>query len=123
MKTLSMPKNRFFRCLYLLVRRFLRHNVGSQSAALAFYLLFTIFPFLIFISALLGLLQLDVAAILLVLGEVLPREVVDVVEMYLTYVGASPSPRLLLFGLNMGAWGYPSVTLRWAAAAHTARPP
>ena len=99
MKALSMPKNRFFRCLYLLVRRFLRHNVGSQSAALAFYLLFTIFPFLIFISALLGLLQLDVAAILLVLGEVLPREVVDVVEMYLTYVGASPSPRLLLFGL------------------------
>ena len=94
-----MPKNRGLRCLYLLVRRYLRHNVGSQSAALAFYMLFTLFPFLIFISALLGLLRLDVAAILAALGEVLPREVVEVVEMYLTYVGSQPSPRLLLFGL------------------------
>ena len=82
-----------------MVQRYLRHHVGSQSAALAFYLLFMLFPFLIFISALLGLLQLDVAGILLALGEFLPREVVDFLGMYLTYVGENPSPRLLLFGL------------------------
>jgi membrane protein len=80
-------------------RRYLRHNVGIQSAALAFYLLFTIFPLLIFISALLGLLQLDVAAILRTLEGLLPSEIVNFIEMYLTYVGASPSPRLLVFGL------------------------
>ena len=50
--------------MYLMVQRYLRHDVGIHSAALAFYLLFTIFPFLIFISALLGLLHLDVAEIL-----------------------------------------------------------
>jgi membrane protein len=80
-------------------RRYLRHNVGIQSAALAFYLLFTIFPLLIFISALLGLLQLDVAAILRALENLLPSEIVNFIEMYLTYVGANPSPRLLIFGL------------------------
>ncbi len=94
-----MPKNPFLRGIYLMVQRYLRHSVGIHSAALAFYLLFMIFPFLIFISALLGLLHLDVAAILLALGELLPREIVDFVEMYLTYVGANPSLRLLLFGL------------------------
>ena len=99
MKQLSPPKNPLFRTVYLLVRRFLRHNVGAQSAALAFYLLFMLFPFLIFISALLGLLQLDVAGILRVLSELLPTEVVDFAEVYLTYVGANPSPRLLMFGL------------------------
>lgn len=87
------------RCGYLLFRRYLRHNVAVQSAALAFYLLFTLFPLLIFVSALLGLLQLDVAAILQGLGEVLPREVVELAEMYLHYVGENPSPRLMLFGL------------------------
>ena len=56
--------NRAVRFVCLLVRRYLRHGVGIQSAALAFYLLFMIFPFLIFVSALLGLLQLDVAEIL-----------------------------------------------------------
>ena len=99
MKHFSPPKNPFFRAVYLLVRRFLRHNVGAQSAALAFYLLFMLFPFLIFISALLGLLHLDVAGILAVLAEFLPAQVVDVVEVYLTYVGSSPSPQLLVFGL------------------------
>ncbi len=95
----EMPKNRFWRGIYLMVQRYMRHNVGIQSAALAFYLLFMIFPFLIFISALLGLLQLDVAAILSMLNELLPREVVEFIGMYLTYVGENPNVRLLLFGL------------------------
>lgn len=99
MQILPLPKNKFLRFFFLMVQRYLRHNVAIQSAALAFYLLFTIFPFLIFISALLGLLQLDVAAILHALEELLPLEVVSLVEMYLTHVGSNPSPRLLLFGL------------------------
>ena len=94
-----LPKNRWLRGAYLMTQRYLRHNVGSQSAALAFYLLFMIFPLLIFISALLGLLQLDVAAILDALVEFLPTEVVSIVGMYLNYVGEDPSPQLLLFGL------------------------
>ena len=79
--------------------RYLRHRVGVQSAALAFYLLFMLFPFLIFISALLGLLHLDVAAILQALEEFLPQDVLDIIEMYLTHVGKTPNPQLLMFGL------------------------
>ena len=70
-----LPQNRLVRGIYLMVQRYLRHNVGSQSAALAFYLLFMIFPFLIFISALLGLLQLDVAGILAGLQEIHALEI------------------------------------------------
>ncbi|MBE6964358.1 MAG: YihY/virulence factor BrkB family protein [Ruminococcaceae bacterium] len=82
-----------------MVRRYLRHRVATQSAALAFYLLFTLFPFLIFISALLGTLQLDVAAILASLDDFLPRQVVDFAERYLIHVGENSSVRLLVFGL------------------------
>ena len=64
MRSLSPPKNRFLRGIYLMGRRYLHHSVAIQGAALAFYLLFTIFPLLIFVSALLGLLDLDVAAII-----------------------------------------------------------
>ena len=78
--------------------------MGVQSAALAFYLLFMIFPFLIFISALLGLLDLNVTAILLALGEFLPRDVVDIVRAYLVHVGESPSPKLMVFGLFFSIW-------------------
>ena len=46
---MELPKNRFLRGVYLLVQRYLRHNVGMQGAALAFYLLFMIFPLLIWL--------------------------------------------------------------------------
>lgn len=94
-----LPKNRLVRGVYLMVQRYLRHNVGSQAAALAFYLLFMIFPFLIFISALLGLLRLDVAAILTGLQEILPGEIIGLLEMYLSHVGENSNLRILLFGL------------------------
>lgn len=102
-KTL-VENNRFLRFLYLMVRRYLRHRVGMQGAALAFYLLFGLFPLLIFFSALLGLLRLDVAAILSALERVLPGDVVDFVGMYLTHVVRNPSRKLLVFGLVFSVW-------------------
>ena len=63
-----------------------------------------IFPFLIFISALLGLLDLNVTAILLSLGEFLPRDVIDIIRAYLVHVGQTSSPKLLVFGLFFSIW-------------------
>ena len=99
-----LPETPPLRFAYLLLRRYLRHQVGIQSAALAFYLLFTIFPFLIFISALLGLLDWDTAGILGELETLLPREVTDLLGRYLRYVGENASVRLLLFGLVFSVW-------------------
>lgn len=88
----TLPKNRFLRFWVLLAHRYLKHNVATQSAALAFYLLFMIFPFLIFISALLGLLNLNVAGIVSVLADFLPEVVLELTELYLTYVRGKPKP-------------------------------
>jgi len=116
----TLPEHPLLRCAFLLLRRYLRHQVGIQSAALAFYLLFMIFPFLIFISSLLGLLQLDVAAILRGLEEFLPGEVVALIGMYLAYVGANSSLRLLLFGLVFSVWFPMRVTNTLMRAVRTA---
>lgn len=100
----KLKENRFVLFCTLMVRRYLRHSVGAQAAALAFYLLFMIFPFLIFLSALLGLLQLDVAGILRALGEVMPREAVNLIGTYLSYVQENSSIRLAVFGLVFSVW-------------------
>lgn len=99
MRNETAPGHRLVRFCALLGRRYLSHSVGLQSAALAFYLLFSIFPFLIFISALLGLLHFNVVGILSALHDFLPAEVLDLIKMYLIYVREHSSPRLLLFGL------------------------
>lgn len=95
----TLPKNPFLRFCVLMVHRYNKHNVAVQSAALAFYLLFMIFPFLIFISALLGLLDLNITGVMAFLADFLPAEVVELTEMYLTYVSDNPSPQLMVFGL------------------------
>ncbi|MCI2057708.1 MAG: YihY/virulence factor BrkB family protein [Oscillibacter sp.] len=94
-----LPRSRLVRGSYLMLRRYLSHNVAIESAALAFYLLFTIFPLAIFFSALLGLLHMDVTAVLADVANFLPRDVVNLLQVYLGYVRRSPSVRLMLFGL------------------------
>ena len=100
----KLPENPVIRFFCLMVRRYLRHGVGAQAAALAFYLLFMIFPFAIFLSALLGLLHLDVAGIVRALGEVMPREAVELIGSYLAYVQNNSSVQLAVFGLVFSIW-------------------
>lgn len=98
-KSVRPPENGFLRGCWLMVNRYLGHNVPIQAAALAFYLLFMIFPLTIFFSALLGQLHLDVTGLTHAAGEFLPSEVVELLGMYLQYVTDNPSLKLLLFGL------------------------
>ena len=116
----TLPKNRFLRFCVLMVHRCGRHNVATQSAALAFYLLFMIFPFLIFISALLGLLDLNITGMMSVLSDFLPEEVVDLLRMYFTYVTDNPSPQLMVFGLVFSIYFPMRATNSLMAAVRTA---
>lgn len=89
----------FGRLITRLVKQFFAHDVGRSSAALAYYLLFALFPFLIFLSSLLGLLQLDISAIIESLGRLLPDSVLTFIETYLQYVSETSSPTMLWFSL------------------------
>lgn len=95
----TAPRNPFARGAYIMGRRYLRHQVGMRSAALAFYLLFAIFPMLIFISSLVGFLHADIEEELIRLREFLPNSVMMIIRRYLTFVSANPSPKLLTFGV------------------------
>lgn len=82
-----------------LLSRYFSHDVGKESAALAYYLLFSLFPFLIFVSSLIGRLRLDYASILGSLSALLPPEILDLLRTYLDYVTATSSDAMLWFGL------------------------
>ena len=83
-----------------LVRRYYLHDVGRDSAALTYYLLFALFPLLVFISTLLGILKLDVDSV----TQVVPADVMSVLESYLEYVSANASRQLLWFSLIFSVW-------------------
>lgn len=106
MKTpkLYTPKTGVGRLAGDMLRRYYVHDVARDSAALTYYLLFALFPLLIFVSALLGILELDIDSITAVLTPLLPVDVVGVVRSYLTYVAANQSRQLLWFSLVFSIW-------------------
>jgi len=106
MKAHSTPpvKSRFKQTVLLLIRNYSQHNVGKNAAALAYYLLFAIFPLLIFASNLLGLLKLDVFSITQTLSNFLPKDIVGLIESYLDYISHTSGHLLLWFSLVFSIW-------------------
>lgn len=90
--------------LRLMIQNFFEHNVGKNAAALAYYLLFALFPMLIFLSNLLGLLDLNISEIIQILQRFLPKDVVGIVESYLDHVSHTSSPSMLWFALVFTVW-------------------
>lgn len=92
-------KRRFLKGCSLLLRRYFDHNVARDSAALTYYLLFALFPLLIFLSNLVGIMQFDVEEFLQQISAIIPADVVRLVRQYLTHVSRGSSRTLLGFSL------------------------
>lgn len=102
MKSKRMTK--FRSTLRLVFVNFFNHNVGKNAAALAYYLLFALFPMLIFITNLLGLLDLNVYSIIESLNDILPKDVVSIVHTYLDYISNTSSHTLMWFAFVLSIW-------------------
>lgn len=98
------PKTAVGQVLVQLTRRYYLHGVARDSAALTYYLLFAVFPLLILVSSLLGILELDVEEITRFLLRFVPLDVVNTVEAYLNYVSENSSRQLLWFSLVFSLW-------------------
>ena len=96
--------NRFFRGTALFVRRYFDHRVARDSAALTYYLLFAMFPLLIFLSNLVGFFAVDIEGFLRQLGTMIPAEVLDLLIQYLRYVSRVSSRTLMTFSLIFSIW-------------------
>ncbi len=92
------------RTIRLLITNYFNHNVGKNAAALAYYLLFALFPILIFTSNLLGIMNLNVHPVTQSLWKFLPTDVASIVETYLDYVSHTSSHTLLWFSLVFSIW-------------------
>ncbi len=68
--------------------RYSAHRVSRSAAELAYYLLFAVFPLLIFISSAIGRLNLSESDLYERLSLVLPKGVLSLISDYLTYARA-----------------------------------
>ncbi|MBQ6856267.1 MAG: YihY/virulence factor BrkB family protein [Lachnospiraceae bacterium] len=97
-------RDTLFRTLRLLFKNIFEHEILKSAAALAYYLLFALFPLLIFVSNLLGVLDLNVTGITQGLERFLPQDVTVILGTYLDYVSETSSHALLWFSLVFTIW-------------------
>ena len=98
------PRTAFGQVCSELVQRFFTHDIGRDSAALAYYLLFALFPLLILVSLVIGALRMDASSIISDLQQFTPADVSGVIGGYLEYVGGNRNRYLLLFSLVFSIW-------------------
>ena len=101
---MAQTRSRFLRGIMLLLRRYYGHHVGRDSAALTYYLLFAIFPLLIFFSNLVGLFAMDIGSFLVKLSAIIPEEALELILQYLQYISEASSEKLLGFSLVFSIW-------------------
>lgn len=58
-----------------------------------------LFPLLIFLSNLVGIMSVDISGFLYEIRAFIPQEALEIIEQYFTYVSRDSSPRLLWFSL------------------------
>lgn len=82
-----------------LVELYFSARVSRSAAALAYFMVMTVFPFLICVSAFVGVLHLDINLVLDVLGRFLPEGVAAIVADYIQYVTGNQSAGMLAAGI------------------------
>lgn len=94
----------FKKTVKLVALNFFKHSVGQSAASLAYQLLFALFPLIIFISNLLGVMELDVHRITNVLDSFCPRLMVELIETYFEHISHTSSHVLMWFALVFSIW-------------------
>ena len=80
-----------------LIKRYFSDNVGRSAAALAYYLIFSLFPFLILISSIISFLDLPDLTVESFKG-LIPVDIIELANSYLSHISEIKNASLLLFG-------------------------
>ena len=90
--------------LQLTIKGFMNKEVGRRSAGLTYYLVFAIFPFIISIISILGILKLPMISLEGDLAAFLPADVITLLNITLVHMTAYSNGAILTFGLAFALW-------------------
>lgn len=96
--------NRFRRVLKLTAEGFFANEVSKRAAGLTYYLIFAIFPFLIFVGSLLGFLHLPMISLEGEAAGLLPEDVVTFLNLTIAHMTETSNGAWLTFGLTFTLW-------------------
>ena len=90
--------------LQLTIKGFLGKEVGRRSAGLTYYLVFAIFPFIISIVSILGILHLPMISLEGDVAAFLPADIITLLNITLVHMTTYSNGAILTFGLAFALW-------------------
>ena len=84
--TVKQTDNRFMYVAKSLIDRYDRHNVAQTAGQFAYFSLLSIFPFIIFINALISSLDLSGELVTEISSEIFPIQIAEVIGSYIEYI-------------------------------------
>lgn len=84
--------------------RYFQDQLGNAAAAITYYAVFTFFPFLIFISMLLGFLHVPMISLTGQIAAFLPEDIIMLINVSIAQITQLRSGTLLTVGLGLTVW-------------------
>ena len=86
------------------IRGYLGTEVGKRAASLTYYLLFAIFPFLVALISILGLLHLPMISLEGEAAAFLPADVITLLNLTITHMTEASNGAIFTFGAAFALW-------------------
>ncbi len=99
-----------------LYSRFRRHNISYTAGQIAYFFILSVFPFLIFVNALIASFDIPGNAAISFLEPFFPEQIVTFIAQYLEYINSQSGISLLSFGIFLALFSA-SKSVRSLAAA------
>nr|WP_243151815.1 YihY/virulence factor BrkB family protein [Clostridium sp. MD294] len=87
-----------------LIEKYQHDNVAKSAAALTYYMIFALFPFLLFVSTLLGFLNIPLVSLSGHLSQFLPEDMIMLLNVCIVQVTENRSSTVLAFSFIFALW-------------------
>ncbi len=84
-----------------LIDRFFTDDIGGSAVQMAYYILFSIFPFFIFVNALVGFFNIPISNVIAFTSNFMPKQVTEMFNLYLIHILSIRSTWLLILGFML----------------------
>ncbi|MBO8433850.1 MAG: YihY/virulence factor BrkB family protein [Tyzzerella sp.] len=98
MSSAKSGENRFLFFIRELIKRYFIHRVGRSAAALAYYFVFSVFPFFIFLSMFVGYMDIQLDVVTEGLSRFVPDDVINIITGFIAYVTRERNSQIMFFG-------------------------
>lgn len=96
--------SRFFDLISAVIERFYKHNIGYVGGQIAYFFILSIFPFLIFINALIASFNIPSETVFDILDPFMPERIVSFIANYIEYINTQNSATLLSIGIVLAVF-------------------